>query len=248
MSQWRKESNGGSGFPCWKVRWLRWRQGGRLDSRESSSGRYPSARNTNIQRESPNGRSGTRMPLRRRNPGGAGGEMGMRKNSCQETSEPIDWGRAEPQPNLRKQTGGGRNRAKNARDTQGGKVLSRTSRLSDWRSSRPAALSACDRQYRRFRGHPANRNQTDDSELARAIGTKTVGGVLDFGVMVRMTVALLSICFCAKGQFSGLATPGDGSRVYFATTLRQKNTTQPTYGKLFQVTPRVSNCFCRATR
>jgi hypothetical protein len=59
--------------------------------------------------------------------------------------------------------------------------------------------------------------------------------VLDFGVMVRMTVALLSICFCAKGQFSGLATPGDGSRVYFATTLRQKNTTQPTYGKLFQV-------------
>jgi hypothetical protein len=35
----------------------------------------------------------------------------------------------------------------------------------------------------------------------------------------------------------GLATPADGSRVYFATTLPQKNTTQPTHGQLFQVGP-----------
>jgi uncharacterized protein (TIGR03437 family) len=53
--------------------------------------------------------------------------------------------------------------------------------------------------------------------------------------MVRFAVSFLGICLCARGQFFGLATPADGSRVYFATTLRQKNTTQPLWGKLFQV-------------
>jgi uncharacterized protein (TIGR03437 family) len=43
------------------------------------------------------------------------------------------------------------------------------------------------------------------------------------------------ISFGANAQFLGLATPADGSRVAFATTLRQKNTTQPLWGKLFQV-------------
>ena len=46
-------------------------------------------------------------------------------------------------------------------------------------------------------------------------------------------IAVFSVSACA--QFLGLATPADGSRVYFATPLRQKDTTQPTYGKLFQV-------------
>ncbi len=53
--------------------------------------------------------------------------------------------------------------------------------------------------------------------------------------MLRLTVLSLAICACANAQFSGLATSGDGSRVYFATALRQKNTTQPLYGKLFTV-------------
>ena len=53
--------------------------------------------------------------------------------------------------------------------------------------------------------------------------------------MLRLIGCLFGICLCANGQCSGLAMPADGSRVYFTTTLRQKDTTQPTYGKLFQV-------------
>jgi uncharacterized protein (TIGR03437 family) len=46
-------------------------------------------------------------------------------------------------------------------------------------------------------------------------------------------IGVFSVSACA--QFFGLATPADGSSVYFATPLRQKDSTQPTYGKLFQV-------------
>jgi uncharacterized protein (TIGR03437 family) len=53
--------------------------------------------------------------------------------------------------------------------------------------------------------------------------------------MVRFAVSFLGFCLCVRGQFIGLATPADGSRVYFATMLRQKNTTQPVWGKLFQI-------------
>src|SRR6266852_1214446 len=53
--------------------------------------------------------------------------------------------------------------------------------------------------------------------------------------MIRHPASLLAICFCAHAQFYGLATPADGGLVYFATTLRQKNTTQPNWGKLFAV-------------
>ncbi len=53
--------------------------------------------------------------------------------------------------------------------------------------------------------------------------------------MLRLTVFSLVICACGNAQFSGLATNSDGSRVYFATGLRQKNTTQSTFGKIFAV-------------
>ena len=53
--------------------------------------------------------------------------------------------------------------------------------------------------------------------------------------MLRLPVFALAICLPGNAQFSGLATSADGSRVYFATALRQKNTTQPVYGKLFTV-------------
>ena len=73
-----------------------------------------------------------------------------------------------------------------------------------------------------------------------ADGTRCAPGA---GEILRLTVFTLAICcvpaICvpAIAQFSGLATPGDGSRVYFATVLRQKNTIQPVYGKLFTVDP-----------
>jgi uncharacterized protein (TIGR03437 family) len=51
--------------------------------------------------------------------------------------------------------------------------------------------------------------------------------------MLRLIASTLAISLCAHAQFFGLATPADGSRVYFATPLRQKNTTQPNWGKLF---------------
>jgi uncharacterized protein (TIGR03437 family) len=53
--------------------------------------------------------------------------------------------------------------------------------------------------------------------------------------MLRLFVLTLAMCACANGQFFGLATTADGSRVYFATPLRQKNTVQPPHGKIFQV-------------
>jgi uncharacterized protein (TIGR03437 family) len=53
--------------------------------------------------------------------------------------------------------------------------------------------------------------------------------------MIRPLFLTLAFATNAFAQFFGLATPADGSRVYFATTLRQKNTAQPTWGKLFQV-------------
>jgi uncharacterized protein (TIGR03437 family) len=54
-------------------------------------------------------------------------------------------------------------------------------------------------------------------------------------LMLRLLLLLAGFSLPACAQFFGLATPADGSRVYFATPLRQKDTTQPTYGKLFQV-------------
>src|SRR5260370_31061345 len=53
--------------------------------------------------------------------------------------------------------------------------------------------------------------------------------------MLRLIGSVLGMCLCANAQFFGLATPADGSRVYFATPLRQKDAMQPTHGKLFQV-------------
>ena len=53
--------------------------------------------------------------------------------------------------------------------------------------------------------------------------------------MLRLLLLTAGFSLPACGQFFGLATPADGSRVYFATPLRQKDTTQPTYGKLFQM-------------
>ena len=53
--------------------------------------------------------------------------------------------------------------------------------------------------------------------------------------MFRLFAFSLAICVSGNAQFSSLATPADGSRVYFATVLRQRNTPQPAYGKLFSV-------------
>jgi hypothetical protein len=53
--------------------------------------------------------------------------------------------------------------------------------------------------------------------------------------MLHLILLWLAICVCCNAQFSSLATPADGSRVYFATELRQKNTNQPLYGKLYSV-------------
>ena len=54
-------------------------------------------------------------------------------------------------------------------------------------------------------------------------------------LMLRVLLLMAGFSLPACAQFFGLATPADGSRVYFATPLRQKDTTQPTYGKLFQM-------------
>jgi uncharacterized protein (TIGR03437 family) len=53
--------------------------------------------------------------------------------------------------------------------------------------------------------------------------------------MFRLLLLTLTISFPALAQFAGLATPADGSRVYFATPLRQKNTSQSTIGKIFVI-------------
>jgi len=52
---------------------------------------------------------------------------------------------------------------------------------------------------------------------------------------LRLVAAFPLFATCAWGQFFGLATPADGLRLYFATPLRQKNTTQQDYGKLFRI-------------
>jgi uncharacterized protein (TIGR03437 family) len=49
-----------------------------------------------------------------------------------------------------------------------------------------------------------------------------------------IALILLSSLNCTA-QFFGLGTPADGSSVFFATSLPQKNTAQPAYGKIFRV-------------
>jgi len=44
----------------------------------------------------------------------------------------------------------------------------------------------------------------------------------------------LGVPCCGEAQFFGLATPADGSRVYFATPSRMKGSGQNPYGKIFQ--------------
>lgn len=51
--------------------------------------------------------------------------------------------------------------------------------------------------------------------------------------MRRLIFALCFPTLGLQGQFAGLATPADGSRVYFASPLRLKGTGQPAHGKLF---------------
>jgi uncharacterized protein (TIGR03437 family) len=56
-------------------------------------------------------------------------------------------------------------------------------------------------------------------------------------MIFRLLASLPILSACAFAQFFGLATTGDGSQLYFATPLRQKDTTtpQPDYGKLFRI-------------
>src|SRR6266853_1420406 len=56
-----------------------------------------------------------------------------------------------------------------------------------------------------------------------------------FGMILRIAAVVVAFSNYALAQFFSLATNADGSRVYFATPLRQKNTAQPTYGKLFRM-------------
>jgi uncharacterized protein (TIGR03437 family) len=51
--------------------------------------------------------------------------------------------------------------------------------------------------------------------------------------MFRYLLLTLVISCSAQGQFASLATSSDASRVYFVTSLRQKNTSQSTIGKIF---------------
>jgi uncharacterized protein (TIGR03437 family) len=46
-------------------------------------------------------------------------------------------------------------------------------------------------------------------------------------------LVLLAAASAAWGQFGGLATPSDGSAVYFTTSLRLKGTLEPPWGKVF---------------
>jgi uncharacterized protein (TIGR03437 family) len=52
--------------------------------------------------------------------------------------------------------------------------------------------------------------------------------------MLRILSIILVFQSFAAAQFFGLATPANGSAVYFATPLPQKDTTQSTYGKIFR--------------
>ncbi len=51
--------------------------------------------------------------------------------------------------------------------------------------------------------------------------------------MIRPLLVLAVVTAPLWGQFSGLATPYDGSAVYFSSTLSLKGAGQPDYGKLF---------------
>src|SRR5580692_5263886 len=56
-------------------------------------------------------------------------------------------------------------------------------------------------------------------------------------MLFRLVAILPIFAVYAAAQFFSLATTGDGSRLYFATPLRQKDTTtpQPDWGKLFRI-------------
>ena len=56
-------------------------------------------------------------------------------------------------------------------------------------------------------------------------------------VACRVLFLAIGISAPAYAQFFGLATPADGTRVYFTTPSRQKDTAQSPYGKLFQYGP-----------
>jgi hypothetical protein len=85
------------------------------------------------------------------------------------------------------------------------------------------------------------------SQLASGIRSGILRALLA-GRYVARDLALFGICLSGHAQFFGLATAADGSRVYFATPLRQKNTTLPQHGKLFQVDSPASNCYCPEMR
>ena len=51
---------------------------------------------------------------------------------------------------------------------------------------------------------------------------------------VMVLVLAIGVPGCGLAQFFGMATPGDGSRVYFATPSRVKASGQNSYGKIFQ--------------
>jgi uncharacterized protein (TIGR03437 family) len=51
----------------------------------------------------------------------------------------------------------------------------------------------------------------------------------------RLLLAVAAVSNGALAQFSSLSAPVDGSAVYFATPLHEKNTAEPAYGKIFRV-------------
>jgi len=51
--------------------------------------------------------------------------------------------------------------------------------------------------------------------------------------MIRLLAVLAAASATAWAQFNGLATPSDGSAVYFTTSLRLKGTLEPPWGKVF---------------
>ncbi|MCX6609971.1 MAG: hypothetical protein NTW74_03865, partial [Acidobacteria bacterium] len=53
-----------------------------------------------------------------------------------------------------------------------------------------------------------------------------------------MKYLLFLLALPALAQFSGLTTNYDGSKLYFVSTLRQRNTTQPLHGKVFSLDDR----------
>jgi len=55
------------------------------------------------------------------------------------------------------------------------------------------------------------------------------------GMIPRIATVVVAFSSCAVAQFFSLATDASGSRLYFATPLRQKNTAQPAYGKVFRM-------------